>query len=57
MPSEHRDGWDCANAATPPPSCTIRTRRILPHCLIFTLTGHLSASDGISGGFLPAYPP
>ncbi|MCL5915489.1 hypothetical protein M5Y21_00525 [Neisseria meningitidis] len=35
MPSENRDGWDCANAATPPPSCTIRTRRILPYYLIF----------------------
>ncbi|WP_159069342.1 hypothetical protein [Neisseria cinerea] len=48
MPSENRDGWDYANTATP-----LSVHGGLTHCLIF----HLSASDGISGSFLPAYPP
>ncbi|MBW3878999.1 hypothetical protein [Neisseria meningitidis] len=48
MPSENRDGWDCANTATP-----LSVHGGLAHCLIF----HLSASDGISGSFLPTYPP
>ena len=47
MPSENRDGWDCANTAT-----LLSVHGELAHCLIF----HPLASDGISGQFPAGLP-